>query len=42
MAFVVLRIAYIAFYVTDRATLRSLAWALALVVNLLLFFAGYR
>ena len=29
-------------YVTDRATLRSLAWALALVVNLLLFFAGYR
>lgn len=42
VAFVVLRIAYIAFYVTDRATLRSLAWALALVVNLLLFFAGYR
>lgn len=42
VAFVVLRIAYIAFYVMDRATLRSLAWALALVVNLLLFFAGYR
>jgi uncharacterized MAPEG superfamily protein len=41
VAFVLLRIAYIAFYVMDRATLRSLSWALALLMNLLLFFAGY-
>lgn len=42
VAFVLLRIAYIACYLLDRATLRSLAWALGWVVNLLLFFSGYR
>ena len=42
VAFVVLRMAYIACYLQDRATLRSVAWALGWVVNLLLFFTGYR
>ena len=37
-----LRIAYIACYLQDRAMLRSMAWALGWVANLVLFFAGYR
>lgn len=40
VAFVVLRIAYIALYVADRAGQRSLAWILAFAVNIALFFAG--
>ncbi|WP_280190595.1 MAPEG family protein [Delftia sp. PS-11] len=42
VAFVLLRVAYIACYVLDRASLRSAAWVLGWCVNLLLFFAGYR
>ncbi len=42
VCFVLLRIAYIAFYLQDRATLRSVAWVLGWITNLLLFFAGYR
>jgi uncharacterized MAPEG superfamily protein len=40
VAFVLLRIAYIAAYVTDRANLRSLVWALALGCSVALFFVG--
>jgi uncharacterized MAPEG superfamily protein len=42
LAFVLLRVAYIACYLLDRPSLRSLAWALGWMVTLLLFFAGYR
>lgn len=40
--FVALRIAYIFLYVTDRASARSLVWALALFVNIAILFAGFR
>jgi uncharacterized MAPEG superfamily protein len=36
-AFVALRIAYTAFYIADRATLRSVAWALGFIAVLALF-----
>jgi len=39
LAFVLLRVAYITLYVTDRASLRSLAWVLALAANMALLFA---
>lgn len=42
LAFVLLRVAYIACYLLDRAMLRSVAWALGWIANLLLFFTGYR
>lgn len=42
MAFIALRLLYIALYVADRATLRSLAWAAALLVNIAILFSGYR
>lgn len=40
--FVTLRVIYIAMYVADLATLRSLIWALAFVVNIGILFSGYR
>ena len=40
--FVLLRVAYIYLYVTDRASLRSLAWMAALLVNVVILFLGFR
>jgi uncharacterized MAPEG superfamily protein len=42
LAFVVLRVAYVAAYVTDKANLRSVIWMLALLANVALLFAGFR
>lgn len=42
VGFVLLRVAYIHFYVTDRAGLRSLAWALAFLLNVVILFLGFR
>ena len=42
MAFIALRLLYIALYVADMATLRSVVWGLALLVNIAILFAGYR
>jgi len=42
VAYIALRIAYIAAYVTDRASLRTLIWVAALGVNIAILFAGYR
>jgi uncharacterized MAPEG superfamily protein len=39
-SFIVLRCAYVALYVLDRAGLRSLAWIAALAVNVALLFSG--
>jgi uncharacterized MAPEG superfamily protein len=39
--YVVLRMVYIMLYVADLASVRSLVWALALVVNVAILFAGY-
>ena len=38
-AFVLLRLTYIALYVTDKANLRSLIWVSALAVNVAILFA---
>lgn len=38
LAFVVVRLAYIAAYVADRATLRSLLWTAGLGISIALFF----
>jgi uncharacterized MAPEG superfamily protein len=41
-AFIVLRLLYIYFYVSDRASLRSLVWILGLAVNVaILFLAAF-
>ncbi|MFM2275442.1 MAG: hypothetical protein RL211_1314 [Pseudomonadota bacterium] len=40
--FVVLRLVYIMMYVSNSATIRSIIWALALVVNIGILFVGYR
>lgn len=40
VAFIVLRVAYIALYVADRPAARSLVWTAALGVNIALLFAG--
>ena len=40
LAWLVLRLVYLAVYVGDRATLRSLVWAAALVVNVWIFVLG--
>ena len=40
--FIALRIAYIALYVADRAIGRSVVWGLALLVNIAIFFIGFR
>ena len=42
LMFVMLRIAYIIMYVADLAKARSAIWALALLVNVAILFAGYR
>jgi uncharacterized MAPEG superfamily protein len=42
VAFVVLRLAYVAAYVADKANLRSIVWMLALLANVALLFAGFR
>ena len=42
VVFVVLRVAYVAAYVTDKANLRSVIWMLALLANVALLFAGFR
>ena len=41
-AFIGLRVAYIALYLTDRASARSLVWGLALLANIAIFFIGFR
>lgn len=38
VAYVVARIAYIGCYLADRASLRSLVWGIAMVLNVWLFF----
>ncbi len=40
--YVVLRLVYILMYVANLATLRSLVWVLALVMNVAILFVGYR
>lgn len=40
--FVVLRIAYVVMYVADMAKTRSAVWALALLINIMILFSGYR
>jgi uncharacterized MAPEG superfamily protein len=40
--FVTLRIVYVAMYVGGLPTARSAIWALALVVNIAIFFTGFR
>jgi uncharacterized MAPEG superfamily protein len=40
--FITLRIIYIAMYVADLAMVRSAIWTLALLVNIGIFFSGYR
>ncbi len=40
--YIVLRLIYVMFYVGGLPTLRSLAWAAALAVNMAIFFSGYR
>lgn len=40
LAFVLLRIGFIAAYITDRANLRSILWVLALGCGVALFFIG--
>lgn len=42
VAYIGLRIAYIAAYVGNQASLRSLVWVSALAVNMAILFAGYR
>ena len=42
IVFVTLRIMYIAMYVGGLPTVRSAIWALALLVNIGIFFGGYR
>ena len=41
-AFIALRVAYIALYVADRAVARSVVWGLALLINMAIFFIGFR
>ena len=40
--YVVLRVVFILLYVANLASVRSLVWALALVINVAILFAGYR
>ena len=42
LAFVALRIAYVAAYVKNKANFRSAVWVIALLVNVGLLFAGFR
>lgn len=41
-AFVLLRGVYVGLYVANLATLRTLVWTAALLVNIAILFAGYR
>lgn len=41
LLYIFLRLAYILMYVADMATPRSVVWALALLVNVLILFAGF-
>ena len=40
--FVVLRIGYVVMYVADMAMARSAVWAVALLINIWILFAGFR
>jgi uncharacterized MAPEG superfamily protein len=40
--FIVLRLIYIAMYVADLPTLRTVVWSMALAVNVWIVFLGYR
>lgn len=40
--FVLLRVGYIVLYVSDRPTARSAVWGVAFLVNIAIFFLGYR
>lgn len=42
LGYVLLRLGYVAAYVRDHATLRSLLWALAFALNVAILFAGAR
>ena len=42
VAYVLLRVAFIIFYVRDMATARSAVWALGLLANIAILFAGFR
>ena len=42
LAFVVLRLLYVAAYVANKANLRSVIWMLALLANVAILFAGFR
>ena len=42
LAFVLLRVAFIAMYIGDMSTARSIVWAAALFVNIGILFIGYR
>jgi uncharacterized MAPEG superfamily protein len=42
LAFVVLRLAYVAAYVANKPNLRSAVWMLALLANVAILFAGFR
>jgi uncharacterized MAPEG superfamily protein len=42
VVFVTLRVIYIAMYVAGLPTMRSAIWSLALLVNIAIFFSGYR
>ena len=42
LAFVVLRVGYIAMYLANLASARTVVWALAFFVNIGIFFTGFR
>ena len=42
LCYVLLRVAYIAMYVGDMATARSIVWTAGLLVNIAILFVGYR
>jgi len=42
LAFVVLRLLYVAAYLANKANLRSVIWMLALLANVAILFAGFR
>ncbi len=42
VVFITLRIIYVAMYVANLAMIRSVIWAFALVVNVVILFAGFR
>ena len=41
-AFIALRVAYIALYVSDKASARSIVWGVALLINIAIFCIGFR